>query len=323
MRRRSFVKFAGSMLVGWPLAAHAQQPGKTYRIATLSLTARPSQPVLIHALAAHGYVEGRNTLILSRSAEGEPERMPELAAEIIGFQPDVIIAGGGQAADALRQATTTIPIVLWEVGDPVGLGLVTNIAHPGANITGVTELSTELTGKRLQLLKEAVPTAARVAIIWNGGDRSMELRARASVASAPELGITIVQLPVENVGEIDATLVALAGDPPDAVIVVTDPLTARRGKAMIDFFAAHRLPSMYEYQAATRAGVLLAYGPDMADLAPIAADYVDKILHGAKPADLPLVAPDRFYFRVNTQTARKLGITVPSAILARADEVIE
>jgi putative tryptophan/tyrosine transport system substrate-binding protein len=151
----------------------------------------------------------------------------------------------------------------------------------------------------------------------------MELRARASVESAPALGITIVQLPVENVGEIDTTLAALARDPPDAVIVVTDPLTARRGKTMIDFFAAHGLPSMYEYQGAIKAGALMAYGPDMADLAPIAADYVDKILHGEKPADLPLVAPDRFYLRVNIQTATKLGIVLPSIIFARADEVIE
>jgi putative ABC transport system substrate-binding protein len=323
MRRRELVKFVSGAVIVWPLAARAQQPTKTYRIGILGLSRRPSYPVLIQALAARGYVEGRNTFILSRSAEGEPEHMPALTAEIIGFQPDVIIAAGGQAAEALHKATTTIPIVLWEAGDPVGLGLVTDIARPGANITGVTELSTELTGKRLQLLKEAVPTATRVAIIWNGGDRSMELRARASVESAPTLGITIVQLPVENVGEIDTTLAALARDPPDAVIVVTDPLTARKGKTMIDFFANHGLPSMYEYQAAIKTGALLAYGPDMADLAPIAAGYVDKILHGAKPADLPLVAPDRFYLRVNNQTAGKLGVFLPSTILSRAHEVIE
>ena len=151
----------------------------------------------------------------------------------------------------------------------------------------------------------------------------MELRARASVESAPKLGITIVQLPVATVGEIDSTLSSLARSPPDAVIVVTDPLTARRAKIMIDFFADHGLPSMYEYQAAIKIGALLAYGPDMADLAPIAADYVDKILHGAKPADLPLVAPDRFYLRVNSQTASRLGILIPPTILSRAHEVIE
>jgi putative ABC transport system substrate-binding protein len=323
MRRRALLKFAGGAMMVWPLAARAQQPARLYRIGILGLSQRPSYPVLIKALAARGYVEGRNTFILSRSAEGDPERLPALTADVVGSQPDVIIAIGGQAAVALQKATSTIPIVLWEAGDPVGLGLVTDIVHPEANITGVTELATELTGKRLQLLKGAAPTATRVAIIWNGEDRSMELRARASVAHAPTLGITVVQLPVKNVGEIDTTLAALARDPPDAVIVVTDPLTARKGKAMIDFFAAHDLPSMYEYQGAIKAGALLAYGPDSADLAPIAADYVDKILRGAKPGDLPLVAPDRFYFRINLQTARKLGISIPPEILLRADEVIE
>ena len=320
MRRREFVGLLAA-LAAWPRAVAAEE--KIYRIGVLSGLRRPSEPVLLKALEARGYVEGRNAFILSRNAEGEPSRLPALAAELIGLKPDVIIAAGGPAAEALKATTATIPIVLWGVGDPVGLGLIANVAHPGSNITGVTELSTELTPKRLQLLKETVPNAKRIAILWNATDRSMDLRAQEAVHVAPTLGITMVPLPLHDVDEIDTTLAALAKDPPDAVMVVTDPMTLRKQRTTLEFLASHGLASMYEFPGNARAGALLSYGPDFADIAPVAADYVDRILKGARPGALPVESPTRYYLLVNRKTAAQLGISVPTGILIRADEVIE
>jgi putative ABC transport system substrate-binding protein len=329
MKRREFIARVGRASIVAMMApattvrraAAAEQ--KIYRIGILSGLRRPSEPVLLKALEARGYVEGRNVFILSRNAEGEPSRLPALAAELIGLKPDVIIAAGGPAAEALKATTATIPIVLWGVGDAVGLGLITNVAHPGGNITGVTELSTELTPKRLQLLKETVPNAKRIAILWNATDRSMDLRAQEAVQVAPALGITMIPLPVHDGDEIDAVLAALAKDPPDAVMVVTDPMTLRKQRMTLEFLASHGLASMYEFSFNARAGALMSYGPDFADIAPVAADYVDRILKGANPGALPVESPTRYYLLVNRKTATQLGITVPTGILIRADEVIE
>jgi len=327
MRRRDVIAgvvFAATSGYAWaqPSPAAAAEE-KTYRIGILAERKRPSEPVLLKALEARGYVEGRNAIILSRDADGESSRLPALAAELVGLKPDVIIAAGGPAAEALKAKTAVIPIVLWGVGDPVGLGLVASIAHPGGNITGVTELSTELTPKRLQLLKEIVPSAKRVAFLWNATDRSMDLRAQEAVHVAPALGLTIVPCPVHDADGIDTILTSLAADPPDAVMVVTDPMTLRKERTTLNFLTSHGLPSIYEFRGEARAGALLSYGPDMADLAPIAADYVDRILKGASPDALPVELPTRYYLLVNRKTATQLGITVPTDILIRADEVIE
>lgn len=329
MRRRDFIKLAGGASVAVIAADVAARPGaaaaeeKLYRIGILGGMRRPAEPVFIESLATRGYVEGRNAVILRRSADGDASRLPALAVELIGQKPDVIVALGGPAAEVLKAATTTIPIVLWGVGDPVGTGLVASVVHPGGNITGVTELSTELTPKRLQLLREIVPDATRIGLLWNSTDSSMELRAQEAVRAAPALGITMVLLPVRDGDEIGAKLTALVQDPPEAVMVVTDPVTLSKQRAILEFLAAHGLPSMYEFPGSARAGALLSYGPELADMAPVAADYVDRILKGASPGALPVQSPTRYYLLVNRKTAAKLGITVPTSILLGADEVIE
>ena len=322
MRRREFIALLCATWFVRTRDVHARPQEKTYRIGILSAQRRPSEPVLMQALAARGYVEGRNTFWMSRSAEGDYDRVPALASELIALNPDVIIAAGGAAAEALTRQTATTPIVLWEVGDPTGIG-ITNVARPGGNVTGVTELSTELSIKRLELLKETVPGAVRVAILWNASEQSMDLRARAVATTAPRLGISVIPLPVRSVEDIDSALATLVSNPVDAVMVVTDPMTSRKERATIDFLTDHRLPSMYEYPRAVRTGALLSYGPDFGDLAQIAADYVDRILKGAKPGDLPIQAPSRLYLRINSKTAGRLGISLPAEILLRADEVIE
>jgi putative ABC transport system substrate-binding protein len=321
MRRRELIVLFGSAALAWPAVARAQQPN--YRIAILSGNRRTSEPVLVQVLAARGYVEGRNTMLMSWSADSEPQRLPAMAAELVALKPDVIVAAGGPAAEALSKATKTIPIVLWGVGDPVGLGLVENVARPGGNITGITELSTELTAKRLQLLKEAIPSAARIGIIWNATDRAMTLRAEEFAKTAPGLGVEMLPLPVRDAAEIDGVLAGLGTAPPDAIVVVTDPITRRKEAAILEFLTGHGLPSMYEFPDSAKRGALLSYGPNLGELAPRAAEYVDRILKGAKPGDLPLELPNRYYLLVNSRTAGRLGIAVPSAILLRADEVIE
>lgn len=325
MKRRTVLLAIGSALGTAVLtpAASAADVNKIFRVGILSGNRRPSESVLLRALAERGYIEGRNTYYISRSADGEASRLPAMAAELVGLDLDVIVAVGGPAADSLKKTTQTIPIVLCGVGDPVGLGLITNVAHPGGNITGVTELSTELTAKRLQLLKEAVPSAARVAIMWNSTDRSTDLRAQEFAKTAPRLGVTMVSLPIQSADDIEAVLSTVSRDRPDAIVVVTDPITRRKEAATLDFLAAHGLASMYEYPESAKSGALLTYGPNLGELAPRAADYVDRILKGAKPGDLPLEGPNRYYLMVNGKTANRLGISLPEAILTRADEVIE
>jgi putative tryptophan/tyrosine transport system substrate-binding protein len=305
----------------WPLSLRAQQPKRMFRIGILS--GRRPETILREALTRLGYIEGQNTTYEVRNAQAQMERIGPYAVELADLKVDVIVALGGPAAEAAKRVPSTIPIVLWGVGDPVGLGLITNVARPGGNITGVTELSTELTPKRLQLLKELVPDAARIAIVWNSSDRAMDLRAKEFATTATRLGVTMVPVPIRESGDIDGALAGLAGNRPDAIMIVTDPVMGSREAATLEFLATHGLPAMYEFGDSARKGALLSYGPSLTDLAPRAAEYVDRILKGAKPGDLPLEGPTRYYLTVNLKTAKALGIEVPTSILLRADEVIE
>src|SRR5262249_59457022 len=250
-------------------------------------------------------------------------RMQTLAEELVRLKVDLIVTAGGPAAEAAKKATSTIPVVLWGAGDPVATGLVLNVAHPGGNITGVTELSTELTGKRMQLFKEAIPGLARVAIIWNAGDRAMSLRSAEAEAAAPGLGLSLMSLPIRQLDDFEKTFETMRRDRPDGVFMVSDALTRLREGAVFEFLRANRLPSIFEFPPAARDGALMSYGPDLAELAPIAAGFIDKILKGAKAVDLPLETPARWKLIVNLKTARAIGVTIPPAILLRADEVIE
>jgi putative ABC transport system substrate-binding protein len=321
MRRRVFMAVLGGAIAS-PLLARAQ-PKRTFRIGILAALRRPSEIVLRDALAQRGYIDGQNTTFEVRDAQAQIERLDSLATELVGLKVDVIIAVGGPAAEAAKRATSTIPIVLWGVGDPVGLGLVRNVARPGGNVTGVTELSTELTSKRLQLLRELLPDASRIALVWNSADHAMDLRAKEFANTAPGLGVTMVPLPIEAAGDIDATLMKLTNNRPDAIMVVTDPVMRRREATTLEFLASNGLPAMYEFGESARGGALISYGPNLADLAPRAAEFVDRILKGANPGDLPIEGPTRYYLTVNLKTARRLGVTVPTSILLRADEVIE
>ncbi len=306
-----------------PMLARAQTAPRTYRIGILSLVQRPSGADLRQALRDLGYIEGRNLVYEARYAGGDADRMQTLAEELVRLKVDLIVTAGGPAAEAAKKATSTIPVVLWGAGDPVATGLVLNVAHPGGNITGVTELSTELTGKRMQLFKEAIPGLARVAIIWNAGDRAMSLRSAEAEAAAPGLGLSLMSLPIRQLDDFEKTFETMRRDRPDGVFMVSDALTRLREGAVFEFLRANRLPSIFEFPPAARDGALMSYGPDLAELAPIAAGFIDKILKGAKAGDLPLETPARWKLIVNLKTARAIGVTIPPAILLRADEVIE
>jgi putative ABC transport system substrate-binding protein len=324
-RRRDVLMLLGGVAgaIAAPFAtAVTQQPSRIYRIGILSLLRRPNEGALRRAMQELGYIEGWNVIYEARYA-GRRERLAEAAAELVRAAPDVIVTAGGPASEAARDATRTIPIVLWGAGDPVATGLVANVAHPGGNITGVTELSTELTGKRLQLFKEAVPGLVRIAVIWNAEDRAMSMRFYEAEAASPQLGLALMPLPIHELEDFDAAFAAMAADRPDGVFVVTDLMTALREGTLIGFMLAHRLPSIFESPGSARGGGLMSYGPSLTELAPRAAAFVDRILKGAKSGDLPLEGPSRFHLLVNLRTARAIGIELPWSLLARADEVIE
>jgi putative tryptophan/tyrosine transport system substrate-binding protein len=305
----------------WPAIAQ-QQTQKVYRVGILSTLQRPSESVFRKVMQDLGYVEGKNVVYDARYA-GSTELLPDAATALVRAEPDIIVTAGGPASLAAKKATATIPIILWGAGDPVGTGLVVNVSHPEANVTGITELSTELTAKRLQLLRETVPSLKRVAVIWNPEDRAMTLRFREAEEVAPRLGLTLIAVPIRVVEDFDAAFVMMARDSPEGVLFVSDQVTARRRAALIQFMTAHHLPSIFEFPEEARAGGLMSYGASIAELAPRAAAMVDRILKGAKPSELPLEAPVRWRLVVNLKTATAIGLDVPRTVLAGADEVIE
>ncbi len=324
--RRAFLgTLAGGVLV--PLSASAQQAGKVWRIGWLHGAARTPDgappPALRQALQDLGYVEGKNVTYFGRWAEAKRDRLPGLAAELVGLKVDVIVTRGGPAAEAARQATTTIPIVISGAGDAVGTGLISSLAHPGGNITGITDQAAELSAKRLELLKDAVPKASRIAVLWNADDLAMTLRYREVERAARILRVTVQPLGVREPEDFDTAFAAMIRNRPDAFFLVTDALTTLNRKRIIDFAAAHRIPAMYEFDFLVRDGGLMSYGWDLDDNLRRAAVYVDKILKGAKPGDLPVEQPTRYYLLINLKTAKALGLTIPQSLLLRADEVIK
>jgi len=327
MNRRAFISLASLSLLAAPLMAEAQQAGKVWRIGYLHGGARTPDgappAALRQALQDLGYAEGKNVTYVGRWAEAKQERLPGLAADLVGLKVDLIVTRGGPAAAAARQATTAIPIVIAGVGDAVGTGLISSLARPGGNITGTTDQAAELSAKRLELLKGAVPKASRIAVLWNADDLSMTLRYREVERAARILHVTVQPLGVREPEDFDAAFSAMIRERPDALFLVTDALTTLNRKRIIDFAAAHRIPAMYEFDFLARDGGLMSYGPDLDDNLRRAAVYVDKILKGAKPGDLPVEQPTRYYLLVNLKTAKTLGLTIPPSLLARADEVIQ
>jgi putative tryptophan/tyrosine transport system substrate-binding protein len=327
VKRRTFLAlFPGSLLAA-PLAAEAQQRGKTWRVGFLTGGARtpdgaPPLP-LRQALQDLGYVEQQNVVYVGRWADAKQDRLLALAVELVGLKVDVIVTVGGPAAAAAKQATSSIPIVLALVGDADRLGLIESFARPGGNVTGVTDQSVELSAKRLEFLREAVPKATRIAVLWNADDRGMTLRYREVEKAAQMLHVTVQPLGVREPDDFDAAFSAMTLNRPDALFLVTDALTVLNRKRVIDFALVHRIPAMYEFSFLVQDGGLMSYGASQDDNYRRAASYVDRIFKGATPSALPVERPSRYYLAINLRTAKALGLAIPPSLLLRADQVIE
>ena len=327
MDRRSFVAGVALTLAAAPCTARAQHRGKTWRVGFLGGGARPpdgAPPLpLRQALTELGYVDQQNVVYLGRWAEARQDRLPALAAELVGLKVDVIVTTGGPASAAAKQATASIPIVLGNVGDADSIGLIDSLARPGGNVTGVTDQSVELSAKRLEVLKDAIPKAERIAVLWNADDRGMTLRYRNVEKAARELRVTVQPLGVREPDDFDAAFSAMMQHRPDALFLVTDALTLLNRKRVIDFALTHRIPAMYEFGSLVRDGGLMSYGADLDENLRRAATYVDRIFKGASPSTLPVQRPSRYYLTLNLKTAKALGLTFPPSMLLRADQVIE
>jgi putative ABC transport system substrate-binding protein len=329
MERRRFIEVIAGGLLAAPLAAEAQ-PGKVYWIGVLSpgspdsgssaLAARQSFLQRLHEL---GWIVGQNLAIEARYAEGKLDRLPDFAAELVQLKVSVLLAFGTPAAFAAKRATATIPIVML-AGDPVGTGLVASLGRPGGNVTGLTNAaSLELAGKRLALLKDAAPKTSRVGILWDSSNPA-ELRFRdASQAPARVLGLTLLPQDVRTPNDLDGALAALSRARADALMVAESSGNIEHRKLIVSFAEKHRLPTVFGERASVADGGLMSYGTDFADLLRRAATYIDKILKGAKPADLPVEQPTKFELVINLKTAKALGLTIPQSLLSRADEVIQ
>jgi ABC-type uncharacterized transport system substrate-binding protein len=328
MKRREFITLLGGAAVAWPLAARAQQSvAKVPRIGFLGNSTAELEANLIgpfrDGLRALGYEEGRNIVIEYRWAEGKYERFPALTAELIALKVDAIVTAGTPASLAVKNATTTIPLVMVAVGDPVATGLVASLARPGGNITGLTSISSEMEGKRLELLREVVPKVSHIAVLWNAASPIQVIEEGEVRAAARVLGIRMLSLGVRTREEIDDALATIIRERPDALLVLADRLFLHHRTRIMDFAAQERLPGVHAYRELVEAGGLMSYGPSYADMHRRAAAYVDKILKGAKPADLPVERPVKFELVVNLKAAKELGLDVPPTLLGRADEVIE
>jgi putative ABC transport system substrate-binding protein len=310
-------------LVATPLLAHAQPSGKVYRIGWLANDVyAPGDAAFRQGLRDLGWVEGRNVVIESRFVQGQASRAPEMAAELVNLKVDVIVAIGGRALIA-KSATSTIPIVFVVYADPIRLGLGASLARPGGNLTGLTSIGTDLIAKRLQLLKEAVPGLSRLAVLVNPSRSWANQWTKESNAAGQALGLRLQRVEVRDPNEFERAFSEMAKDRAEALGVDNDALFWDHRKEIADLALKPRLPTMSDLREHVEAGGLMAYSVNEADLDRRAATYVDRILRGAKPADLPIEQPTKFELVINLKTAKALGLTIPPAVLARADEVIQ
>ena len=313
-------------LLAWPLATEAQPRREVPRIGFLSPRA-PGPDFRTDAfregLRELGYAEGTTVLVDYRYAEGKPERLPELALELVRLKPDVIITSSAPGIRAVRNAAGNIPIVMAAVADPVAAGFVASLARPGGNVTGLSLLSTGIGGKRLEILKETIPTATRVGILRNAGNSFHQTMFKEMEPAAASLGLRLQGFEVRHANEIEGTFSALVKERVAALVVIEDPLWAVNRRELVEQAAKHRMPTMYVDRDFVQAGGLVSYGASAAALYRRAAVYVDKILKGAKPADLPVEQPTKFELAINVKTAKALGITIPPSLQLRADHIIE
>ena len=326
MRRREFITLLGGAAVAWPLAARAQQPVKVPTIGFLGSLSQSAQgtwtAAFVKRMREHGWIEDRTVAIEYRWAEGRGERFAEIAAEFVRLKVDVIVTAGTDAVIAAKKATSAIPIVFGTAGDPVANGLVASLARPGANVTGLSNQSSDIAGKRLDLLRQVVPSLRRLAIMANVASSIGLLEMREVQAAAQTLGLEATTLEIRRAEDIASAIEALKGGA-DALYVVTEPLMNSNRVQINTLALGARLPTLHGQKPYVEAGGLMSYGANIPDLFRRAGDYVDKILRGAKPADLPVEQPIRFDLVINLKTAKALGLDVPPTLLARADEVIE
>jgi putative ABC transport system substrate-binding protein len=322
MKRREFISLLGGATAVWPLAARAQQGG--VRIPRIGII--DDAPIWDHfrqGLHDLGYIEGRNVAIESRSAEGDFDRLRQAARELASLPVNILVVYGAPATRAAREATSTIPIVMTGVGDPVRARFVTNLARPGRNVTGTTSLGPELVGKRIEILKECVPGLARVAFLWNPDNDSNLAFLEELIIAVPALGLQLISVPMRTSEEYEGAFAAMMHRQPNAFVMTHDGLFMQHIRHIIDFVAEHRLPAMYQSKEYVEAGGLMAYGATLSDLFTRSAWYVHRILQGAKPADLPVEQPTKFELSINLKTAKALGLNIPATMLARADKVID
>ena len=316
------------VLLAVAVIAEAQQPKKTYRIGTLSggsaSTSKANYDAFREGLRQLGYVEGANVILEHRYADGKSDRLPELAAELVRLKVDVILVGGSQTTTAAKQATSTIPIVVGSAGDLVGAGLVTSLARPGGNVTGSTAVDADLSGKRLELLREAIPKASRVAVFWHRFRDSTDLDDVKEIeAAARQLGVKVQIVEVQEPTKFQSAYAAVTRERADALIIVQGSFTSAYRVQLLELAVKNRLPSMCEDSRWTNDGCLVSYGPDLRYQWGRAAIFVDKILKGVKPADLPVEQPTKFELIINLKTAKQIGLTIPQSVLYRADKVIK
>jgi len=332
VHRRAFISTVTGGLLAAPLAAEAQPTAK-HRIGLLALTplgpaaSDPATRELLDAfpegLRSYGWIENQNITIERRYADG-PERYPAVASELVALGPDVLVTGLGEPAIlALKDATKTIPIVMLVSADPVGAGLVGSLSRPGGNVTGMSILAAEMGGKRLEILKQAVPRAARVTVLWNAAYQGKSGEFRDTQATAVALKVALKSIELRASGDVELALSMIGKDRPDAIVVFADPLTASHRQQIVEQALRLRLPMIAELRVFAQAGALISYGASLPDLFHRAAGYVDKILKGAKPADLPVEQPTKFELVINLKTAKAIGLTIRPSLLARADEVIQ
>jgi putative ABC transport system substrate-binding protein len=328
MKRREFITLLGGAAAVWPLwavlphVAGAAPPTRSVTIGVIAPLSLPAIEGLRKGFRELGYVEGRSFRLEYRWAEGRAERYVEVAQELLQLGVDAIVTWGTPATMGAQQATATLPIVTAAVGDPVAAQLVPNLARPGGNVTGFSSLATELEVKRLQVLKELVPDLQRLGVLSNPANPATAIAARGVQQVAQSLGLTVATVEVRG-NEVEQALVELRDARPDAALVLADPVLLDRARNIVEFMSAQRLIAMYAYREFVQIGGLLSYGTNYHELFRKAAGYVDRILNGAKPGDLPVQAADRFELAINLKTAKELGLEVPATVFALADEVIE
>ena len=322
MKRRLFLTvFAGT--AAWPLVAHTQQSGKIWRIGFIAHQYERFYDHLFQRLRELGYTEGQNLIVERRYAEGHAERFQDFAADMVRLKVDAVIVVTTPAAFAVRNATTTIPIIHLAAIDPVGTGLIASLAHPGGNITGLAALNAETSAKRLELLREVVPTLSRGAVLWNAANPANALAWKETERAGRALGVALQSVEVRDFADFEGAFAAIAEQHADILLVLQDALTLDYRKEIIGFTLKERLPSMFVGKEFVEEGGLMSYGDRLPDRYRRAADIVDKILKGTKPADIPVEQPTTFELVVNSKTAKAIGLALPPTFLARADQVIE